>query len=435
MRVLHASSKALSLSQAGIGLLAVLAAACGDSARVITTPTEGVSPAPAGDEGTAPGDSAASAEGGSALLVAVIVEAPEARNVYVGAVPEVPTGELDYSRFLEFGSIDVSTSGGYIFVWDREPGRMTRFSVNGDLSLTEGPTLSFERYGAAGGGENVFVSASRSYLLSPQLDTIVVWDPERMEITGTIPVSLPGTPGGTGGPSQAGYETFAHKGQLVGDRVIWQVISADFESERTIQHAATLAIASATTDEPVRLIEDTRCAGANGGYVDAAGDYYVRADGYWGFFAAYGADAPSVRTCTLRVRAGSDEFDPDYLVDTRDLTGTAINFPWFHVQGSQYVAQAWDPTQTVPEDTGQYWYADMTPLLVDIEQGSAVPYPDLDGSIMVSSAEYSIDGVAYYEVNPEGFVVGGRSEIVELRPEGIVPKFSVPGLWGFGRIR
>ena len=161
----------------------------------------------------------------------------------------------------------------------------------------------------------------------------------------------------------------------------------------------------------------------------------MRADGYWGFFAAYGLDAPSVRTCTLRVRAGALEFDPDYLVDTRELTGTAINFPWFHVQGSQYVAQAWDSTQTVPEDTGQYWYADMTPLLVDIEQGSAVPYPDLDGSIMVSSAEYSIDGVAYYEVNPEGFVVGGRSEIVELRPEGIVPKFSVPGLWGFGRIR
>ena len=434
MRISRPLSNVRSLSGAAIGLLALLAAACGDSARVITT-TNAASPAPVEDDGAPPGDITGGAESGPALLVAVIVESPEARNVYVGAVPEVPTGELDYSGFLEFGSIDVATFGGYIFVWDREPGRMTRFSVNADLSLSEGPTLSFERYGAAGGGENVFVSASRSYLLSPQLDTIVVWDPERMEITGTIPVSLPGPPGGTGGPSQSGYETFAHKGQLVGDRVIWQVISADFENERTIEHAATLAVASATTDEPVRVIQDTRCAGANGGYVDAVGDYYVRADGYWGFFAAYGLDAPSVRTCTLRVRAGALEFDPDYLVDTRELTGTAINFPWFHVQGSQYVAQAWDSTQTVPEDTGQYWYADMTPLLVDIEQGSAVPYPDLDGSIMVSSAEYSIDGVAYYEVNPEGFVVGGRSEIVELRPEGIVPKFSVPGLWGFGRIR
>jgi len=35
----------------------------------------------------------------------------------------------------------------------------------------------------------------------------------------------------------------------------------------------------------------------------------------------------------------------------------------------------------------------------------------------------------------QGYVVGGTSEIVELRPEGIVSKFTVPGLWAFGRIR
>lgn len=73
--------------------------------------------------------------------------------------------------------------------------------------------------------------------------------------------------------------------------------------------------------------------------------------------------------------------------------------------------------------------------LVDIEAGTSEPYPDLDGTIMVSSQEWETDGVACYEKNPEGYVVGGTSEIVELRPEGIVSKFTVPGLWGFGRIR
>jgi len=52
-----------------------------------------------------PSDSMMSADN-SAILVAVIVEGPDNRNVYVGAVPEVPTGELDYSSFLEFGSVD-----------------------------------------------------------------------------------------------------------------------------------------------------------------------------------------------------------------------------------------------------------------------------------------------------------------------------------------
>jgi hypothetical protein len=373
-------------------------------------------------------------ESSPALLVAVIVQGPEDRNVYVGAVPEVPTGELDYSRFLEFGSVDVYTSGGYVFVWDREPARMTRFSVNEDLSLSEGPTVSFERYGAAGGGENVFVSATRSYLLSPQLDAIIVWNPESMEITGTIEIALPGPPGGTGGPTLSGNETFAHKGQLVGDNVIWQVVTVNWESN-VIDHAATLAVASATTDEPVRVIEDSRCAGANGGHVDERGDYYVRADGYWGFFAAYGDSADSVRTCVLKVPAGTVEFDPSYLVDLGELTGTTINYPWFHVEGSQYLAQVWDSAQTIPDDPNQYWYADMKPLLVDVARGTAAPYSDIDGSIMVASAEYSIDGVSYYELNPQGYVVGGRSDIVELRPEGIVRKFNVPGLWAFARIR
>ena len=119
----------------------------------------------------------------------------------------------------------------------------------------------------------------------------------------------------------------------------------------------------------------------------------------------------------------------------QELTGSNTSYPWFHVEGSQYLAQVWDESKSPPEDASEYWYADLVPLLVDIDRGTSEPYPDLDGTIMVSSAEFEIDGVAYYEKNPEGFVVGGTSEIVELRPEGIVSRFTLPGLWAFARIR
>jgi hypothetical protein len=254
-RVLSASPSTNAVRRRSAACLALLlGAGCGDDAVVIPAPG-GAAP----DVGAPDIASPAPTPSSPALLVAVIVEGPDDRNVYVGAVPEVPAGELDYSRFLEFGSVDVYTSGGYVFVWDREPARMTRFSVNDDLSLREDATISFERYGATGGGENVFVSATRSYLLSPQLDTIVVWDPEAMQITGTMDIALPGPPGGTGGPTLSGNETFAHKGQLVGDKVIWQVVTVNWESN-VIHHATTLAVVSATTDEPVRVIEDSRCA-------------------------------------------------------------------------------------------------------------------------------------------------------------------------------
>jgi hypothetical protein len=362
-----------------------------------------------------------------AVLVAVIVESPEARSIYVGARPDVPTGPLDYSEFLEFGNVDVSTHGGAIFVWERDPAIMTKLIVNDDLTLTPGPRVGFASYGVAG-GQSVYISDTRAYHLSEALDTIVVWNPTSMEITGTIPLPLPERPANF-------TDIFAHSPRLLGDSLIWQINSNDWDTP-AVYPASTLAVMSATRDEPWRFIEDTRCAGTDGAYVDDQGDYYVRAGAYWGYFAAFGAGAPNVKTCVLRMRAGSTEFDPDYQVDMRELTGTYINYPWFHVEGSQYLAQSWDSSLALPDDPNEFWYADLVPQLVDIEARSAVPYPDVEGSIMVQSAEYDVDGVRYYELNPEGYSLGGEpSRIVELTPEGVVDRFTVPGLWAFARIR
>jgi hypothetical protein len=413
----------------------VLALACSDSAEVIMAPggtmlgAAEMSPDGSGGKGDA---TEVPAPTNPAVLVGVYVANADGgqggRNIYVGAVPEVPSGELDYSRFREFGNVDVSTHAGYVFVWDRDPAILTRYSVEEDLSLVEGPRLSFANYGVSGGGTFAHVSDTRAYLLSPQLDSIIVWDPTAMQITGTIEFELPEA------LRSKGYETFALSPQLVGDSVIWQINANDYGTT-AIYPAAVLAIASATTDAPVRFIEDARCAGTDGGYVDAQGDYYVRAGAYWGYFAAFGPGAADVRTCILRLRAGAGEFDPDYRLDMRDLTGSYVNFPWFHVDGSRYLAQAWDPALPFPENPDDYWYSDLVPMLVDIDAGTAEPYADLEGTILISSAEYELDGVAYYEWSTEGYIVDGTSEVVELRPEGIVRKFTLPALWALDRIR
>ncbi|HTV20607.1 MAG TPA: hypothetical protein VMG12_18115 [Polyangiaceae bacterium] len=394
-----------------LGALAALGAGCSsDAATVLDQPPDTGQPA------TSP-----------AVLVGVIAESPEGRNIYVGAEPEVPTGALDTSRYIEFGNVDVSTHGGAIFVWDRDPATLTQLIVGDDLSIAPGPTLSFANYGAAG-GQPVYISDTRAYLLSAALDVIVVWNPSSMEITGSIPLPP---------PERASNFTdiFAHNPIVVGDSVIWQINSNDWDTP-AVYPAATLAIMSATRDEPWRFVEDDRCAGTDGASVDERGDYYVRAGAYWGYFAAFGAEAASVKTCVLRLRAGETEFDPDYQVDLRDLTGSYINFPWFHVQGSQYVAQSWDTTRTLPADPGEFWSSQLVPQLVDIETRTAQPYPDLDGTVMVQSSEYRVDGVSYYELNPEGYTIGGEpSRIVELRPEGVVDRFTVDGLWALARIR
>jgi len=392
---------------------AALALGCSDEATVIGPQT----PEPEGPA-TNP-----------AILIGVYVPTPDDRNIYVGAVPEVPNGELDYSSFLEFGSVDVSTYGGFVYVWDREPANLTRFTVNQDLTLSEGPTLSFASYGAnGGGGEIVYISPTRAYMLAPSLEVVIVWDPTRMLITGSLPVTPPER-------AEIVNDTFAHSGRVVGDSVIWQLNSLNMDALVTHRSAA-VAIMSATSDEPWQIVEDTRCVATDGGYLDANGDFYLRAGAYWGYFAAFGPDAASNRACVLRVRAGERSFDPDYLRDMRELTGTYINYPWFHVQDDLYLVQSWDPAVPLPAEPGDFWTADLVPRLVNLTTGESQPYPDIDGTKMISSAEYDVDGVRYYEMNPEGFADGApKSVIAELRPEGVVEKFSLPNLWALARIR
>jgi hypothetical protein len=395
---------------------ALLAACSGDDARVV--PREG-----AGDAaGAAP-----TGELGPAILVATFVRNPDGRNIYVGAVPDVPTGELDISRFLEFGNVDVTTNAGYVFVWDRDPATMTRYTVGADLALLPGPTISFANQGVSGSPAHVYISETRAYTPSPQLDLVVVWNPQAMEIIGTLPMDPPERP--------AGLETFFFDGRLVGDRVIWSLASTNFDGVSD-HPAAAVAIANAFGDEPVQVVEDDRCVGADGTQVDAEGNYILRAGASWGSYAAYGERTDGVRTCLLRIRPGEWQFDPDYLVDMKELTGSYVNFPWFHVQGSQYLAQPWDPDVPLPEVLDDYWIGEgLTPMLVDIDTGESQPYPDVAGSIMVSSIEVELDGVAYYQLSQTGSGVNGSAQISELRPTGLVPRFSMSELWALARIR
>jgi hypothetical protein len=367
-----------------------------------------------------------------AILVGVIVDDPDGRNIYVGAVSDVPEGELAYADFLELGNVDLSTYGGWVFAWEREAATLTRYGVGEDFSLfQDGEKLSFLGYSGGGefaGGELAFVSTTRAYALSSELDVIVVWNPTTMEITGTVAMQPPDAPDG--------FVSFAHHPTVVGDKVIWEIVSTNDETEE-IHHSVMLAVASAVTDEPVRYVTDERCAGANGGYMDERGDYYVRADGYWGYYAAYGDRASEVQTCVLRLRAGESEFDPDYMLPMESLTGSRINWPWFHVEGTRYVAWAWSPNETLPEDPGDYWFSRaFKPLLVDLERGTSEPYPDLEGTIIVSSSERKLDGVTYYEWSEAGYLgADSHADIVELRPSGIVRRFSVVSLWALARIR
>jgi hypothetical protein len=374
------------------------------------------------------GEPAVEATPGPAIMVVGQIFTPDAYNTYVGIFPEVPEGDVDFSRFREFGNANAYTSGGYVFV--EEDGVMQRFSVGEDLALVDGPKFSWQDFGIASINTTytVFVSAARAYTFAPELGVIIVWNPGAMERTGTLPIELPERP--------AGMETFAYDGHLVGDHVFWNVFSGNWDTI-TPYPAVTLVVADAERDAPVRVIEDDRCLPGGPARVDANGDYYLSAGGYYGYFVAYGGVGSAARTCMLRVRAGQTEFDRDYLVDYQGLTGSYVNDPWFHVSGDQYVARSWDPAVPFPEVPDDFWdNAALRPLLVNPQTATAVPYPSLAGAKAVDGVTREVDGISYYQLSQTGYVENGDTEVVELHVDGVVPKFHLPGfLLGLERVR
>jgi hypothetical protein len=275
----------------------------------------------------------------------------------------------------------------------------------------------------------VFISAERAYTFAPEIDLVLVWNPETMERTGTLPLELPERP--------AGMETFPYDGYVVGDKVFWNMFSGDWDTI-TPYPSVTLAIADANSDEePVRVIEDDRCIPGGPASIDANGDYYVQAGAYYGYFLAYGDVDPSARTCVLRVKAGQTEFDQDYLLDYRELTGSYVSDPWFNISGSQYFARSWDPTVPFPDSSDNFYdNAALRPLVVDIATGDTRPYPDLGGIKTVDGVTRQVDGVTYFQLSETGYVENGNTDVVELRPDGIVPRFHLSGfLLGLERVR
>jgi hypothetical protein len=66
-------------------------------------------------------------------------------------------------------------------------------------------------------------------------------------------------------------------------------------------------------------------------------------------------------------------------------------------------------------------------MLVDQGEGTAVPYPDLEGYEDVDGRTRVVDGVSYFQVSETGYVEGGNADVVELHADGVAQKFHLSG--------
>ncbi|MET0413322.1 MAG: hypothetical protein ABW217_18590, partial [Polyangiaceae bacterium] len=106
------------------------------------------------------------------------------------------------------------------------------------------------------------------------------------------------------------------------------------------------------------------------------------------------------------------------------------------ISGNQFFARSWDPEVPFPDEENFYDNAALRPLIVDISEGTTRPYPDLSDVKTIDGVTRIVDGVSYFQLSETGYVENGNTDVVELREDGVVPRFHLNGfLLGLERVR
>ena len=157
-------------------------------------------------------------------------------------------------------------------------------------------------------------------------------------------------------PEREGLDINAGAIGVVGDSVMWTLASGNFEDQRSYTRQS-VAIAPAHDDGPVTVVEDDRPCLPGKGYVLPNGDLYLISSWLSATYSIYGptADTPM---CIVRIRAGTQVFDPDYYVNLHDVTGSPSVGGSVLIDDENLLLRVWDPADTLPVAPDDYWIAE-----------------------------------------------------------------------------
>jgi hypothetical protein len=124
-----------------------------------------------------------------AYLVGSIVSSPGGSTAYVNVIGSLDAQTLDYMTAYEFpGNADVWSWSGKVFVADGATPIIRRYRVDGGRALVLERELSFQSYGLLETSfwNAIWISPTKAYMANGQGE-YVIWNPETMAITGTMP--------------------------------------------------------------------------------------------------------------------------------------------------------------------------------------------------------------------------------------------------------
>ncbi|MEM6274108.1 MAG: hypothetical protein AAF735_02610 [Myxococcota bacterium] len=261
------------------------------------------------------------------------------RFLLVSVVPDLEAQELELGAGFEFaGTTRMRVFNERLFIFESERGEIIRYRVTPSLQLEQEGVLSLADLGVTRFSSTMLqVQPDRVYL-SDFDNRLIVFDPQAMELVGTIPFAE---------RTRDGFD------QIRTSRM-WQLgdelyLTIGWSNANTLEYVdrATVAVFSIPEQRLVRVVEDERCGHSRRAFVED-GALYTMGDGVDGVANVLVDDAPA--PCLLRLPGGASAFDPDFYVDLTEasqrpfVTGGPIGF-----DNGRFLAQVYD-SATDPDD-------------------------------------------------------------------------------------
>jgi hypothetical protein len=338
---------------------------------------------------------------------------------------------IDEGRALEIGGsakLFAVPGLGWFAVGGGEDPTITRYTLSGDDELVEDERISLQPHGVIDLWDTLYpVSRTKMYYPDRDGQQLIIINPETMTIEGTVDLAQTGRAGFL---ANYGYTAIERDGKLL-ISVGW----FDWSENDEVLGETGLIVLDTETNEVERFDVDDRCGGITQPVVTESGDVYFASSALAA--AAHELDRLDTAPCALRILAGEDAFDPDYLRMLSDVTGAALAGEPVPGGGSDiYVRVMNDDLATIEVGAATYDITGQAAWTwarwnVETDEVAAIDaLPPATADVMW----FNVDGRVYGTQTDEDYA---ETKLVELLPDGeIEERLTVPGfMHGLAKIR
>ena len=257
-------------------------------------------------------------EGRLYVISARLTTGPEA-GAFAIVVDSLDAGtEADFSTSIEIpnGGLVVGPPGGEVmYAVDGAAPRLTEFRLTPDGTFERGETLSLQNVSftttRAAAGNFIFFSDTKAYVVDTFTQTIIIWDPSMMVITGTIDLSAIGIPGEA---ALIGNQPLERGEELV---FAIEYLGLGMDGQLGFAPESKLVFMDPSTDTINEVVAIEDCGSVGSTFLDDQGDLFAASD-FSGITTRLVGDRGGPE-CVVRVPAGTYDVE-DYTLLT-DRTG------------------------------------------------------------------------------------------------------------------